>query len=96
MLKAPARPAVPKYERLMTSSPVQDPLVDAIYRFLWSNYNHPIGLADLATAVAYSPAYLCRHFRQKTGETPFQALRRIRLEVAKRLLTLNLSVATVA
>jgi len=96
MLKAPARPAIPKYERLMTPLPAQDPLVDAVYRFLWSNYNHPIRLKDLAAAIAYSPAYLCRHFRQKTGETPFQALRRIRLEVAKRLLSLNLSIATVA
>jgi len=96
MLKAPARPAVPKYERLANLPPIQDPLVEAVYRFLWSNYNHPIRLTDLANAVAYSPAYLCRHFRQKTGETPFQTLRRIRLEVAKRLLSLNLSIATVA
>lgn len=96
ILKAPARPAVPKYEPLTTPLPDRDPLVNAVYRFLWSNYNHPIKLTDLATAVAYSPAYLCRHFREKTGETPFQALRRIRLEVAKRLLALNLSVATVA
>ncbi len=72
MLKAPARPAVPKYERLASPLSVQDPLLEAVYRFLWSNYNHPIRLTDLANAVGYSPAYLCRHFRQKTGETPFQ------------------------
>jgi len=72
MLKAPARPAVPKYERLMTSSPVQDPLVDAIYRFLWSNYNHPIGLADLATAVAYSPATCAVIFARRREKRHFK------------------------
>lgn len=96
MLKAPARPAVPKYERLDIVPATADPLVQTVYRFLWSNYNRPIKLTDLSSAVAYSPTYLCRRFRQLTGETLWQALRRIRIEVAKRLLGLNISVATVA
>ncbi len=95
MLKAPTHPAVPKYERFGIS-PEADPLVQEVYRFLWGNYHRPIKLADLSRAVAYSPTYLCRRFRQRTGETLWQALRRIRIEVAKRLLTLNISVATVA
>ncbi len=96
ILKAPTHPAIPKYERFSVVPMTSEPLVQTVYRFLWSNYNRPIKLADLSDAVAYSPAYLCRRFRQLTGKTIWQVLRQIRIDVAKRLLALNFSVATVA
>ncbi|MCS7264129.1 MAG: AraC family transcriptional regulator [Armatimonadetes bacterium] len=96
LLKAPVRPAIPKYERLNRLTSSDEPLAQAVYQFLWCNYHRSIKLADISEAIGFSSAYLCRRFKELTGERPFQALRRIRLEIAKKLLALNLSVSTVA
>lgn len=60
-------------------------------------YNKPLTLVQLAQHCGVSAAHLCRLFRQHLGMSPWQYLKRLRLEVARQLLKeTDLSVADVA
>ncbi len=64
--------------------------------YLLSNYHRPITLTQIAGAVGCSPTHLCRHYRELTGLTPFQFLRSIRVDAAKRLLLSDVPIARIA
>ena len=55
-------------------------------RFIWDNYQKPIGMDDLAKVAALSRAGLFKAFIKKLGRTPGRELNRVRMENAKRLL----------
>lgn len=64
--------------------------------YVLSHYHRPVSLLQIAQSVGCSPAYLCRHFRELTGRTPFQYLRTVRIDAAKRLLHSEVPIARVA
>lgn len=66
-------------------------------KWLHLAFHKPFRLNDLAHFCAVSPAYLCRLFKRYIGTTPVNYLRRLRLEVARRLLeSTSLNVVDVA
>ncbi len=69
---------------------------DRVEAYLLTHYHRPLSLGQIAVSVGCSPAYLCRRFRELTGQTPFQYLRDIRIEAAKRLLHSEVPIARVA
>ncbi len=69
---------------------------DRVESYLLSHYHRPLTLAQIARSIECSPAYLCRHFRELTGKTPFQYLRVVRLEAAKELLLSEVPIARIA
>lgn len=81
-----------RMRRLGESTPSRDSFglrsdwTDAIIRHLEAHHAEPIGLGDLATAFGCSTAHLCRQFRRRTGSTPGEYLRYIRLTRAMTLL----------
>lgn len=58
-------------------------VVDALM-VMERSYRLPLGLSNVAAAVAVSPRRLQEVFREDTGETPMNALRRIRLLHARQ------------
>lgn len=69
---------------------------DRVESYLLSHYHRPLTLAQIARSIECSPAYLCRHFRELTGRTPFQYLRTVRLDAAKKLLLSEVPIARIA
>jgi len=66
-------------------------------RWLHIAFYKPFRLDNLAHFCAVSPAYLCRLFKRYLGITPVNYLRRLRLQVAYRMLKeTNLNVVDVA
>lgn len=59
---------------------------ETLRTILHQRFREPLTLRNLADAVQVSPPHLCRIVRQETGETPFDILRRIRVEQARQLL----------
>src|SRR5690606_11153802 len=57
--------------------------VVAAKRFMEEHFSEPLTLADIAEAAGVGGAHLCRLFKQETGSTPFEYLRRVRLIRAK-------------
>lgn len=57
-----------------------------IYDFLESNYKLPISLDDIGMEVGCSPRHLNRIFQQRSNESVYQALIRIRLDRARHIL----------
>ena len=55
-------------------------------RHILANVNKPITLDDLAAASGFSKFHFSRLFRQASGMTPMEFLRRMRMEVARTLL----------
>ena len=53
---------------------------------IYSNYNQPLSLADIAGYACMSPNHLLRTFRQAFDTSPHQFLVRLRLERARQLL----------
>jgi LacI family transcriptional regulator len=56
-------------------------------RYIWANYQKPIGMDELAKVAALSRAGLFKAFVKQIGRTPGGELRRARVENAKRLLS---------
>lgn len=61
-------------------------LVKAILRFLRKNVGNRVTLHDICTKFNYSRSFLCRIFKEQTGETLISCLNRLKIEEAKRLL----------
>lgn len=57
-----------------------------VREFIDANYQREIGLAELASAINFSPAYFARQFKQSMGMAPHQYLTQVRVDSAKRLL----------
>jgi LacI family transcriptional regulator len=56
-------------------------------RYIWQNYQKPIGMAELAKTAALSRAGFFKAFTKKIGRTPGDELQRVRMANAKRLLS---------
>ena len=63
-----------------------DARIGAVLRQISDNFQNPLTVATLAETVALSPSRLAHLFREQTGESPIQALLKMRLWQATRLL----------
>ena len=57
-----------------------------VREFVATHLAYPIGLADLAAAVGFTPTRFARGFKQGTGTTPYHYVLTVRLQRAKTLL----------
>lgn len=67
-------------------SPQSCPVLVSVFRFIDQRFRFPIGLADVAKAVARSPSYLTDLVRRETGRTVLQWIIERRMAEARRLL----------
>ena len=63
-----------------------DPVKTAI-SYLENNYFMEMDISSLASRLGFSRAYFSSMFSQKTGESPYRYLTKIRIEKAKEFLT---------
>jgi AraC-like DNA-binding protein/mannose-6-phosphate isomerase-like protein (cupin superfamily) len=71
--------------------------VEQAKRFLLSNRHRPVTLGETAQSVHVTPNYLCRLFKEHTGETPMGYLQSARMREAGTLLAFtDLPVYTIA
>lgn len=61
-------------------------VVRSVQQLLEKNYRQHLTIERLAEEVHYSPAYLSMLYHQQTGETIGEALLRVRMDAAKKLL----------
>lgn len=73
-------------EFLRLSAPRQFHLVTKIRAFMREKMAFPIQLQDLANHAGLGKYYFLRRYKELTGTTPMQDLRRIRLESARSIL----------
>ena len=72
-------------------------LVDVIIRFFREKLTEKLTLSDICERVNYSPSFLCKKFKEQTGETLFTCFNRLKIEEARRLLCeTSLSVTEIA
>ncbi|HSH57881.1 MAG TPA: AraC family transcriptional regulator [Halomonas sp.] len=76
------------HARLTREAPASPSRLDLVRleRFIETHLAHRLSVADLARVVCLSEAHFRHCFRQQTGLTPWQYVRRRRLEAARRLL----------
>ena len=66
--------------------PEKNPEIGAAVAFMEQNYHREITLPDIAAAVAISPGYLTKLFKEYRNQTVMDLLERIRIEQALKLL----------
>ncbi|TLS50260.1 helix-turn-helix domain-containing protein [Paenibacillus antri] len=72
-------------------------LIDSVKQFLQANRGRPVTLGETADFAHMTPNYLCRVFKERTGETPMGYLQAARMREAEKLLALtDLPVYTIA
>jgi len=79
-----------------TLADVRDPLVSKVLRFIAQHVKDRFAMPELARATKASVTTLTEHFRAATGETPLQALRRMRLGKARALIALGMPLDVIA
>lgn len=62
-------------------------LVGIIIRFFNENIGKKLTLEEICAKVNYSRSFLCKTFKEQTGETLFSCFNRMKIDEAKRLLT---------
>ncbi len=72
-------------------------LVNVMLRFLRKNVHKKLSLHEICSKFGYSRSFLCKTFKDQTGETLITCFNRLKLEEAKRMLTeTSHSVTTIA
>jgi two-component system response regulator YesN len=73
------------------------PVVERTKRYIHENYMNSISLSDISRQFEVSDGYLCRLFKEKTGENLFYYISRIRIEKSIELMeTTDLSTNEIA
>ncbi len=72
--------------------------IEQVYHYIKENYSKNITLDDILTVYPYSKSKLCREFKEKYNLTVFEAVTKIRLGHARRILKAfpNLTLSKVA
>lgn len=60
--------------------------VNTVYEYVFLNFHKPISLEDVSNIVFMTPKAFCRYFKQKTGETLFDIIKKVRISYACKLL----------
>lgn len=63
-----------------------DNILDSIKKYIHRHYTEKVTLLEVAEAVHFSPGYLSRFYKMKTGENLFDTINSLRIEKAKKLL----------
>ena len=72
-------------------------LVNVIIRYFSRHVNERISLDDVCSKVNYSRSFICKTFKEQTGETLFSYFNRMKIDEAQRLLSeTSLSVTDIA
>lgn len=72
-------------------------LVNVILRFLRKNIHRKLTLEDICHKFNYSKSFLCKVFKEQTGQSLMECFNQLKMEEAKRLLRQsNLSVTDIA
>ena len=66
---------------------INHPALARCLRYIWENYQRPIGVDDLARVAAMSRSGLHQAFVDRIGRSPGAELHRVRIENAKRILS---------
>jgi len=69
-------------------------LVNVIQRFLRKNVHQKLTLDEICDKFNYSKSYLCRVFKEQTGETLMNYFNRLKIEEAKRMLRQSTQLVT--
>jgi AraC-like DNA-binding protein len=64
-------------------------LINHLKDFLYQNYNKDLYIEKIAKNMYVTPTYLCKIFKEVTGETPMGFLIKLRLNKAKELLEMG-------
>lgn len=64
----------------------EDPLVAGAKAYMRQHLGEPLTLADLGRSLGVAPEHLCRTFKNRTGTSPFEYLRQLRVQRARQLL----------
>lgn len=67
----------------------EDETIETIKHFLHSNRGRPVTLRETAEFAHLTPNYLCRLFKEHSGETPMGYLQGVRMREAESLLSLT-------
>ncbi len=74
----------------------QDSQILTAQQYLERHYQQALSIQNIAQDIGMSPRNFSRRFKQATGDSPSDYLQRVRIEVAKELLTnSNLSIAQI-
>lgn len=60
-------------------------LTDVIIEFFRKNLNRKLSLSDVCAKVNYSSSFLCKTFKEQTGQSLFSYFNRMKIDEAKRL-----------
>jgi len=72
-------------------------LVEVIINYFKENIRERLTLDDICRKVSYSHSFLCRTFKEQTGETLIECFNRMKIEESKHMLeTTELSSAQIA
>lgn len=63
--------------------------IDLARRYLRQHFREPVSLEETASRIHYAPAYLSALFRKATGMTYTEYIQHLRIDEAKRLLTIT-------
>lgn len=61
-------------------------LVDVVVRFFRKNLHKKLTLDDICNRFNYSRSFICKTFKEQTGETLFTCFNRLKMDEAKKLL----------
>lgn len=85
------------FDRYGIENKTFDPLVENIKTYIRENLTYGISMTELAAAFNYTPKYLGRLFKARTGESIHQYRNRLKVNQAKTMLTeTNSSVERIA
>ena len=72
-------------------------LADVIIGYFHDNIGGKLSLKDICTKVNYSRSFICKTFKEQTGETLFAYFNRLKVEEAKKLLaTTHISITDIS
>lgn len=71
-------------------------LIESIRKYVKNNYMNDVTIAALGAQFQITPSYISRLFREKTGQKYIDYVTEVRMEKAKELLQVNLSIKEVA
>ena len=76
-------------EKRISLSAEPENLYGKILSVLHVGYTRKLNISDIAAECHYSPSFISRYFKEKSGETINGYLKKIRMEKAKKLLLIS-------
>lgn len=71
----------------LMAKPMDNRRMARVTEFIDAHLNHNLTVTEMAAVACMSPAHFARSFKVTTGQSPHQFINRLRLQLAKRMLT---------